>query len=452
MRVEPCTVAYDYLEWRYCIYVKSWYYFVLMSININHIGSHYDVIVIGGGPSGMMAAGRAAESGKRVLLIEKNKQLGQKLDTTGGGRCNIFNAEEDVRKLAAHYGDAAKYLHSAFAQHNMHDSRVFFESRGVPIVVEARKRAFPKSQLATDITNTMRTYVTGNGVTLRLGVRVKGFITNHKGEILGITTNKESFAADSFILATGGSSSPKTGASSQGVSWLSDLGHTVHDANPNIVPLKVEDKWVHKLSGTTLSFMKITFGSNLTKAQGKFLKTGKILFTHFGLSGPLILNSSFEVKKLLLGGNVEAEIDMYPDTNIGTLRNRVLETFNINKNKELRSVFKEFVPNGMSDAVASQFDEELQHTRVHSIEKEVRLELVDRLKAMPLSITGTMGLDRAVVSDGGVDMSEVDTKTMRSKKVSNLYFTGDVLHINRPSGGFSLQLCWTTGYVAGKNA
>jgi len=423
-----------------------------MSTHTEHIGTHYDVIVIGGGPSGMMAAGRAAENGKRVLLVEKNKQLGKKLDVTGGGRCNIFNAEEDVRKLASHYGDASKYLHSAFAQHNMQDSRKFFEDRGVPIVVEARKRAFPESQLATDITDAMRKYVTSNGVTLRTGVRVKGFIKGEEGEILGITTTKESFAGDKFILATGGSSRPETGASSEGVQWLSEYGHTVHEANPNIVPLKVEDKWVHALSGTTLSFMKITFGANLTKKQGKFSKTGKILFTHFGLSGPLILNSSFEVKKLLVDGRqVEATIDMYPDTDIGTLRNRVLEAFNINKNKELQNVLKEFVPHGMSEAVAAQFDGEMKTMRVHSVGKEERLELVERLKAMPLTITGTMGLDRAVISDGGIDLEEVDTKTMQSKKVPNLYFTGDVLHINRPSGGFSLQLCWTTGYVAGQS-
>jgi predicted Rossmann fold flavoprotein len=422
-----------------------------MSTNKEHIGSHYDVIVIGGGPSGMMAAGRAAECGKRVLIVEKNKQLGKKLDITGGGRCNILNAEADVRKLASAYGDAGKYLHSAFAQHNMEDTTKFFEDRGVPIVVEARKRAFPESQLATDITETMRDYVTKNGVTLRLGVRVKGFIKGDEGEILGITTTKESFAADKFILATGGSSHAETGASSEGVQWLTEYGHTVHEANPNVVPLKAEDKWVHKMSGTSLSFMKITFGSNLTKQRGKFSKRGKILFTHFGLSGPLVLNSSYEVKQLLKGGNVEATIDMYPDTDIGTLRNRVLEVFNINKNKELQNVLKEFVPHGMAEAVAMQFDEEMKTMRVHSVGKEERLELVERLKAMPVTITGTMGLDRAVISDGGIDMTEVDTKTMKSKIVPNLYFTGDVLHINRPSGGFSLQLCWTTGWVAGSN-
>ncbi|MFT5037009.1 MAG: putative Rossmann fold flavoprotein [Candidatus Azotimanducaceae bacterium] len=411
---------------------------------------HYDVIVIGGGASGMMAAGKAAENGRRVLLVEKNKMLGKKLSITGGGRCNIYNAEKDQRKLLANFGDSAKFLHSAFAQHGMQDSHDFFVAQGLPIVVEARKRAFPESQDARDVTATMKKYVTDNRVELRTGTRVQKFATEN-GKIVGIETNKGDFTADSYILATGGSAHAETGASGEGIEWLSELGHTIHASNPNIVPLKVDEKWVKDLSGTTLSFMKITFGVN--GKQGKpFSRTGKILFTHFGLSGPLILNAAHEVKKLLSHGPVHATIDLYPDTEVGTLRNRVLEVFNINKNKELRNVLKEFVPHGMTDAVAAQLDNELASMRVHSVSKEDRNALVDRLKAMPLIVTGTMGMDWAVISDGGVDLTEIDTKTMRSKVHENLFFTGDVLHINRPSGGYSLQLCWTTGHVAGLNA
>ncbi|MFT7507596.1 MAG: putative Rossmann fold flavoprotein [Acidimicrobiales bacterium] len=422
-----------------------------MSTNREHIGAHYDVIVIGGGASGMMAAGRAAERGKRVLLVDKNKQLGKKLSTTGGGRCNILNAETDTRKLLDKYGDAAKFLHSPFAQHGMEDSREFFESRGLPIVVEARKRAFPESQDATDVTQLLKTFVGKNGVTLRLSTKVQGFIKDDDGKLIGIETSRESFSGDSFILATGGSAKAETGASSEGVEWLTEFGHKVFDPNPNIVPLKVDEQWVKDISGVTLSFMKITFSDHQNSKKTRFSRTGKILFTHFGLSGPLILNAAHEVKKLLHHGHVNATIDMYPDTDIGTLRNRVLEVFNINKNKELRNVLKEFVPHGMTDAVAAQLDKDLQTMRVHSVGKEERHELVERLKAMPVTITGTMGLDWAVISDGGVEVSEVDTKTMRSKKIENLYLTGDVLHVNRPSGGFSLQLCWTTGWVAGNS-
>lgn len=424
-----------------------------MSTERESLGRHYDVIVIGGGPSGMMAAGVAAQRGKRVLLVEKNKQLGKKLSITGGGRCNILNAETDTKKLITNYGDAAKFLHSPFSQHSMQDSWDFFESRGLPIVVEARKRAFPESQNAEDVTKLMKEFVTKNGVTLKLGTRFQDFVVSDEGAILGIKTNDESFSADSFILATGGSArAAETGATSIAVELLGKYGHTVHEPNPNLVPLKVYDQWVKDISGVTLSFMKITFSNGANNKAGRFSRTGKILFTHFGLSGPLILNSAHEVKQLLKKGPVTAEIDMYPDTEVGTLRRRVLEVFDKNKNKELKNVLKEFVPAGMDVAVAAQVEEELLATRVHSVSKEDRNDLVDRLKAMPMTVTGTMGLDRAVISDGGVDLTEVDMKTMGSKKLSNLYFTGDVLHINRPSGGFSLQLCWTTGWVAGSHA
>jgi len=411
---------------------------------------HYDVIVIGGGPSGMMAAGRAAERGRRVLLIEKNKDVGKKLSITGGGRCNIFNAEEDKQKLLSNYGDAAKFLHSTFAQHGMRDSWDFFEGRGLSVVVEARKRAFPESQKASDVTRIMKQYVTSNNVELKTDTRVLGFKIEN-GKIIGVETNSGLYVGDAYVLATGGSSYKETGSTGEGVSWLSKLGHTVHKANPNIVPLIVQEEWVKALSGTTLSFMKITFGTNRTKDQGRFSRVGKILFTHFGISGPLILNSAHDVKKLLEEDNVMASIDMYPDTEVDTLRNRVLEIFNQNKNKTLKNIIKEFVPAGMDGAFAKQLSLDLQEMKVHSVSKKERYMIVDFLKAMPLTIIGTMGMDWAVISDGGVDLKDIDTKTMRSKLHSNLYFTGDVLNINRPSGGYSLQLCWTTGYVAGSH-
>jgi len=412
-------------------------------------GQLYDVIVIGGGPSGMMAAGRAAERGRKVLLLEKNKDLGKKLSITGGGRCNILNAEKDARKLLENFGPAAKFLHSPFSQHGMQDSWDFFTERNLPIVVEARKRAFPESQSAPDVTRVMRQYCIENNVELKVKTRVEEFIVED-GVLKGVKTNHGSYLGTNFILATGGSSHPETGASSQGVELLTQFGHNVHEPTPNLVPLKVEEDWVKNCSGTKLTFMKITFGTNRSKAE-QFSKTGKILFTHFGLSSPLILNASYQVKQLLQGGKVQAIIDMYPDTDTGTLRNRVLAVFEASKNKTLRNVLKEFVPAGMTDAVAAQIGPELLEEKVHSVTKDARHEIVNRIKAMPVTINGTMGLDWAVISDGGVDLSEVDTKTMASRLVPNLYLTGDVLHINRPSGGFGLQLCWTTGWVAGQN-
>lgn len=414
-------------------------------------GQEYDVIVIGGGASGMMAAGRAAERGRRVLLVEKNKELGKKLSITGGGRCNIFNAEEDQKKLLENYGEAAKFLHSPFSQHGMRDSLSFFEKRGLPIVVEARKRAFPKSQKAADVTETMKRYVAERGVEIKTGTRVIGFQVED-GKITGVKTKKGVYGGKSYILATGGSSHQETGSTGDGFQWLEAIGHSVHSPNPNVVPLTVEEEWVKTLSGTTLSFMKITFGVDRAKGKGRFSRLGKILFTHFGISGPLILNSANEVQKLLKDGNVKTAIDMYPDTQVNLLRSRILKVFNKNKNKMLKNILEEIAPDGMTDAVAAQITPELLETKIHSISKEDRHEIVDRLKAMPFTITGTMDMSWAVVSDGGVDLKEIDTKTMQSKVHENLYFTGDVLHITRPSGGYSLQLCWTTGFVAGSHA
>ena len=300
---------------------------------------HYDVIVIGGGPSGMMASGRASEQGKRVLLVEKNKVLGKKLSLTSGGRCNILNAEEDPKKLIENYGDSAKFLYSTFAKFGMKETRKFFENKGINIAVEARNRAFPESQKATDVTNCMKKYVTDNHVELKMNTKVLGFKIE-KEKIIGIKTNDGLYTADSFVLATGGTSYKETGSTGEGLSWLKGLGHIVYKSNPNIVALKVAESWVKNLSGNTLSFMKITFGTDRAKSEGRFSRIGKILFTHFGISGPLILNSSYEVKKMLGNGKVKASIDMYPDTDIKTLQNRVLDVFNKNKNKILKNVVK----------------------------------------------------------------------------------------------------------------
>lgn len=416
----------------------------------------YDVIVIGGGASGMMAAGRAAERGCRVLLLEKNKQLGKKLSVTGGGRCNILNAEPDTRALVAHYGDAAKFLYSPFAQHDMQASWDFFTARGLPLVVEARKRAFPKSMQAPEVTTTMRQYMVEHRVEIKVGETVTELETEAEEIVAVRTRSGQRFTAASYILATGGASHQETGSTGEGVEWLRSLGYRVHEPNPNLVPLVTEDAWVHRLSGTTLSFMKITFGTDRAKAHGttsgRFSRTGKVLFTHFGLSGPLILNAAHAVKQLLADGPVMTTIDMFPDTEVGTVRNRVLEAFLANKNKDVKNVVKDIAPSGMAEAVLQQLPPAMQTAKVHDVTKEEREALADYLKAMPLTITDTMGLDWAVISDGGVDLTEVDTRTMRSKRHENLYFTGDVLHINRPSGGYSLQLCWTTGWVAGSHA
>ena len=408
----------------------------------------YDVIVIGGGASGMMAAGRAAEVGKRVLLIEKNRVLGKKLAISGGGRCNITNAQYDTRVLLSNYGSSADFLHSPFSQYGVKDTFTFFESLGLPLVVQARNRAFPHTEKASDVCEALKKYMSKHGVSLLLGSAVTR-IDTQGNRIVGVDVKGKTYTARQYILATGGVSHPETGSTGDGFDWLRKLGHSVRTPTPTIVPLAVSEPWIHSLSGISLSFMKITF---FAEGKKQFSQTGKILFTHFGLSGPLILNLAGKVGDLLQSNEVTARIDAYPDTDLGALEKKILSVFDVNKNKMLKNIFKEIVPEGTAPGIIQLFPDINMETKVHSVSKEDRKKIVHMLKALPVTITHLMGYDRAVVADGGVTLAEIDTRTMKSKKVENLSVTGDLLHINRPSGGFSLQLCWTTGFVAGEHA
>ena len=408
----------------------------------------WDVVVVGGGASGMMAAGRAAADGASVLLLEKNKTLGNKLAISGGGRCNITNAEFDERALLGHYGAAEQFLYSPFSQFGVQSTFDFFAALGLPLVVQARKRAFPNTQKAPDVVRALKKYLKQGKVEVRTGILVKGFVTEG-GRITGVKTPQETIPSKSVILSTGGNSHPETGSTGEGFMWLKAIRHKIKDSNPTIVPLKVEDPWVHGLSGTSLTFMKITFFSGGKKA---FSKTGKLLFTHFGLSGPLILNSAYEVGELLEDGPVTAKIDMYPDTDLGALDKKVLGVIDANKNKDFKNLLDGIVPHGLDKTIEAMMSFKDRHLKAHSVTAPERKKLVHLLKAMPVTIMGLMGFDRAVISDGGVMLDEIDTRTMRSRLWDNLYCTGDILNINRPSGGYSLQLCWTTGFVAGKSA
>ncbi len=416
----------------------------------------WDVIIIGGGSSGLMAGAVAGARHLSVLIIDKNKVLGQKLKITGGGRCNITNNEPDIHKLLKVYGKGAPYLYTPFSIFGVKETFEYFEARGLPLVVQARNRVFPATEKAIDVFNTLNNELKKNGVVIKTNCTVKGLIYDDpKGKntfyeaskkIISINTNQGQFYAKSFILATGGLSHPETGSTGDGFLFLKEIGHKVIDPTPDVVPIMIGDSWVKDLAGVSLSFMKITFYLNGKK---EFSKTGKILFTHFGLSGPLILNSAKDIKMLLDKGMVTAHIDLYPDTNIGDLEKRIIKIFDLNKNKMLKTIVKEIVPDGMTKAFLEIIDFVDLDTKVHSVKKEERRKIVDLLKSLPMSVEDLMGYDRSVVSDGGVDIREVDMKNMRSKKFPNLYITGDLLHLNRNSGGYSLQICWTTGYIAG---
>lgn len=409
----------------------------------------FDCIVVGGGASGMMACGRLAERGLRVLLLEKNKKLGEKLRISGGGRCNITNAEDDIHKFVATYGKKGKFLYSIYDQFSPKDTFKFFEDRGLPLVVQARKRAFPNTESSEDVVKVMENYAQNGKVTIKTSSPVTR-INFENEKITSVCVGKNEYTARDYIFATGGVSHPETGSTGDGFKWLSVIGHNIADPTPSIVPLATQEEWSHILAGVSLSFMKITF---FVEGKKAFSKTGKILFTHFGLSGPLILNLATKVSDLLYDGQVTAKIDAYPDTDLGALDKKIITIFDNNKNKILKNIIKDFTPEGTYKGISMLLEDKIDlEKKVHSISKDERKMIVHLLKALPITIDGLMGFDRAVIADGGVPLEEIDMRTMHSKKVKNLFITGDLLHINRPSGGFSLQLIWSTGYVAGNNA
>lgn len=412
------------------------------------MSQQFDTIVIGGGASGMMAAGRAAERGRKVLLLEKNTKLGKKLAISGGGRCNICNAEEDEHQLLSQYGTAKKFLHSSFAQFGMKETFSFFSSRGLQLKVEARNRVFPVTEKAVDVVLTLEEYLSQGNVEVRTGATVNGFL-HEEGKITGIDVDGGTLTAESYVLATGGTSHPETGSTGDGFRWLTDLGHRVQRPTPAVVPIAVEDSWVKSLSGVAVESVKLTLFVDEVKA----LKlSGRVLFTHFGLSGPTILNASANIAELLQEGEVTARMDLFPELDLGALDKRVIGIFDDNKNRDLKNVLKVVAPLGMAPALLMLLPHIDPLKKVHSISQQERKTLVNLLKALPMTVTGLMGMDRAVIVDGGLSLEEVDGKTFRSRLFDTLYVTGDVLHINRPSGGFSLQLCWTSGYVAGSHA
>jgi len=405
------------------------------------------VIVIGGGASGMMAAIAAAETGASVTILEKNSRLGEKLRITGGGRCNIWNEEHDERLLLANYGSTSKFLFSSFARFGLTDTIEFFNRIGIKAKVEAKNRAFPVSERAEDVAEAMVKRIHELEIQVLYGTEVRG-VNKKNNTIKTLETSTGLQAADQYILATGGVSKPETGSTGDGFKFLSDLGHKIESPTPTITPLKVKETWIKQLAGTPMKDVRITFSVNGKKS---FRLEGDILCTHFGMSGPMILNSAHKVADLLTQGTVTAHIDLYPTMDEKELDIFILEQLSTHGAKQLGNTLKYIVPEGMSAGLKELVSSLDLSMNTGELTKEQRLFIALLIKAMPLTIENLMGFDKAVIADGGIDIKDIDTKTMRSKHYNNLYITGDLLHVNRPSGGYSLQLCWTTGYLAGRS-
>lgn len=408
----------------------------------------YDVAVIGGGPAGMMAAGRAAELGAKVILTEKNKELGKKLLITGGGRCNLTNAELNTRKFLEKFGVSAKFLFSAFSQFAVKETLDFFNSRGMETETEAEKRVFPQSRSAKSVWNVLREYMMSSGVTIALDSPASGFNKKENAVISVKLKNGKAIFAKNFVLATGGKSYPETGSTGDGFVWLKNLGHKVAEPKAALVPVAIGDGWVRRLAGVGLTEVKITVLQNNAKQDSR---KGKMLFTHFGLSGPAILNMSSRIGELLKYGDVVISLDLLPEMDHGALNSELQEIFKKNSNKKFKNSLGGLIPSALINVISAKSSIKPDKF-CHSVTREERLVLIKFLKNLRMGVAGLLGMEKAIVSAGGVELSEIDFKTMRSRLYSNLYLVGDILNIDRPSGGYSLQLCWTTGYVAGSSA
>lgn len=406
----------------------------------------FDVCVIGGGPAGMMAAGRAAELGATVVLLEKNEILGKKLLISGGGRCNILQAEFDTHRLTERFGKKGKSLFSAFSQFDVQTTIDFFESRGLPIKIEDEKRAFPVSDSAADVQRLMIRSMAKGGVTVRTGVTVKKLETS--GDLITKVIHDTGFTeAKNFILATGGKSRPETGSTGDGFVWMESLGLTVTQPDPALVPVTIRSRWIKDVAGISLKGVRLIVMQNGTKHASV---VGKMLFTHTGISGPLVLNMSKDIGALLKSGPVTISLDLFPSLDLGALDRKLLDVFESAKNKMIKNNIGGLVQPRLGHALLALAEID-PTTPLHQLTRDGRIAFARLLKDIPLPVSGLLGADKAVVTGGGVALREIDFKTMRSKKWKNLSLVGDMLDFDRPSGGFSLQICWTTGYIAGSH-
>ncbi len=406
----------------------------------------WDVVVIGGGPAGMMAAGRAAERGRSVLLLEKNPTLGKKLLITGGGRCNVTNDKPEVRTMVEKYKGNSQFLFSAFSQFGVEEALSFFNQRGMPTKVEAEGRVFPVSDTAQSVWNVLAGYMKEYGVCIQTDAGVAG-IEAEEGCTRIALKDGSVVCAMSCIVATGGTSRPETGSSGEGFMWLKKLGHTIIDTDVALVPIALKDAWVKKLGGITLEDIKLTPYKDGAKQKAY---KGKVLFTHFGISGPTVLNMSREIGEMVHYSDVVLYLDMFPTLDHAALKREIQTLLVAESNKQLKTVLSTLIPSALVVALLGLAVID-GNTPCHSVRSEDRTKLVALFKAIPLHVQGLLGAEKAVVSSGGVALPEVNFKTMESRIVSHLYLVGDVLNIDRPSGGYSLQLCWTTGFVAGDN-
>ena len=404
------------------------------------------VIVVGGGAAGIMAAGRAAEFGADVALLEKMPQLGIKISITGKGRCNLTSGEE-MDKFIEAFGSTGKFLINAFAKFFSQDLIDFFESIGIETILERGQRIFPLSGSAKDVVKTMTMYLNKEGVKILTDTTVKKILIQDN-KAVGVDTNKGTFYGDAVILATGGASYPQTGSTGDGYDMAKKIGHTIVPIRAALVPLEVKEGYIQDLQGLSLNHVNASVYLNGKKIAEAF---GEMLFTHFGLSGPIILTLSKTVVDSLAKGRVEISIDLKPALLREKLDARFLREIKEHSNKNFDNILKNLLPQSMIPVFIKLVG--IPHDKkVHQITQKERMDLIALLKDMRFTITKSRPIEEAIVTAGGVSTKEIDPKTMESRIVKGLYICGEVVDVDAKTGGYNLQAAFSTGWVAGTMA
>ena len=407
----------------------------------------YDVIVIGGGPAGMMAAGRAGERRARVLLIEKNNQLGSKLLATGHGRSNITNMLADRKETIDVYGKNFKFLFSAFNKFGVRDTISFFAELGLAVKEEDHGRVFPLSDKAGDAREALIKYLKKGNVDVKFGAEVKKVGATGDKIIKAILTDGQEVFAKNFIISTGGKSYPETGSTGSGYSWLRDLGHTIITPRPALTPIIVKEKVVKTLEGLSLKNISIGIYQNNKKIRSRI---GEIIFTADGLSGPAAIDLSGQIGALLKARTF-LKIDFKPEIEPANFEKKLQNDFHRAHNKMFKNYLVGLAPPKLLSAIIklSGVSEQKQVSDITKIERQA---LVRALKEFTLEVKELKSFSKAMVTAGGVNVKEVDPRTMRSRLYQNLFLAGEILDLDGPTGGYNLQICWSTGYAAGNSA
>ena len=406
-----------------------------------------NVIVVGGGAAGMMAAVFAARNGQNVQLLEKNEKLGKKLFITGKGRCNITNAA-DIEDLFTAVISNPKFLYSGFYSFTNQQVIDFFEELGVKTKVERGERVFPVSDHSSDVIAAFSRELKSLGVSVSLHTEVRELLCEQDKVCGVLLTNGKKMKADAVIVATGGISYPSTGSTGDGYRFARETGHRVTELLPSLVPMEVRQWYAKELQGLSLRNIEIRITDGKKKLYEEF---GEMLFTHYGVTGPVILSASSVVGKTLRKKELTLHIDLKPALSEEQLDKRILREFDANHNKQYKNSIDSLFPAKLKP-VMIELSEIEPEKKVNEITKEERQRLVHLIKDFTMILTGLRGYNEAIITKGGVSVKEIDPGTMESKIIKGLYFAGEVLDLDAVTGGYNLQIAWSTGYLAGINA